>query len=112
MKLSIPPGFLSNGIEFEGQPETWRSEPVGISLDCPGCAALRARLAKAEAFARYVLELWADGEYGDIDGGLVQDEARRHGFQVEVPPGTHADCEGCNDGQDTCWELRLPGVEP
>lgn len=48
MKLSIPPGFLSNGIDFDSETNTWRSEPVGISLDCPGCAALRAEVVEAE----------------------------------------------------------------
>ncbi len=73
---------------------------------------LRDRLTKAERFSRQILELWADGEYGDVDGGLIQDAARASGYHVEVPSGSHGqECEACQDGAESCWELRLPEVE-
>ena len=72
---------------------------------------LRDRLTKAERFARTLLTAWQGEDWCDLPGDEVQEAARASGYQVDVPQGSHVDCEWCEDGAEACAELRLPTEE-
>ncbi len=72
---------------------------------------LRDRLARAEKFVRMVLSEWQEESYCALEGDQIQEAARASGYQVDVPQGSHADCEWCDDGESGCAELRLPTEE-
>ena len=72
---------------------------------------LRTRLTKAEKFVRTILLAWQAEDWGDLDGATVQEAARASGYQIDVPAGSHAECEWCEDGESVCAELRLPVEE-
>lgn len=65
--------------------------------------ALREKLAD---FGLVLLrEWWDEGSPGDIDGGWMQEMLVTRGLLVHVPPGTHAECEACEDGRYECLEM-------
>ena len=56
---------------------------------------------------------WSDYQF---DGERMDGWAKSCGYMVEVPPGAHAgpewDCDACEGGAFSCWELRLPEAPP
>lgn len=78
--------------------------------DAKALLALVARLHSLAAFGAAVLALWwADGNPGDVDGAVLQDEAEKAGLWHRVE--RHADgveCEWCG-GEGPCGELTEAG---
>jgi hypothetical protein len=87
-------------------------------------AALREKAEKAEIdaarmrvladFGASIVEAYFDdGDFGDLDGGWVQDKAVELGLLVHpVVPHSPDDCEGCADEPGSCYVLDAALAQP
>jgi hypothetical protein len=79
--------------------------------------ALRAEVERLRTLARFASaildQFFNDGEFGDLDGGWVQDKAVELGLLVHPETAHDPDeCEGCADEPRSCYVLSaLSGEE-